>query len=1646
MSGLNKLILYGILVSLLAIFVNASYDSGSKIVEADNLVVEFNHSHVGLTRQDFIITVHQTEEMTSSRKVNLSTIISEVNFEDNTLLEIYEWKNISHDVLKMNECEYELNGTTYFGEHYSCGSSTIEEYYLNWKPAKSQIIELNANEYKDNMGSITIPKYNPDKLDKSVKIFKFVVHVPLVYKQNGVGSAGLLTLELDDNEFWDKTHSSWWNTTWTKYKNISIAGDPIANLDGFPVWVNVSYDSDMQADFDDLRFVWNDTELKYEIANRFASNSAWVWVRLPHLRTTGETVTMYYGYSDATDGQDVENTWENFLAVYHMTAGANYIINDSSPEDTDFSNYSGTTWGWNATTGVFGSQSVFLNGAANVKLSQYGNTFTSAFNNSNFGGAYSFECWIQCVSNCDPGAQSGSLINRAQNDPMFRIEAGKPVAQIAGGSDTYSTAVNPGEWTHLVFSQPAGNLVDIYVNGVNETFAASHPASSNPWMIFGSSGAGAGGENQLTNGAIQECRFKKGHVTAEYARRVYQMSNYSTIVFGTETDQAPGNSAPTLLGNGTLPITPGYGNTTYVWAQCNDTDNDLINVSASVTMPNGSVILNANMTLSSTYFYNSSTFSIDYGSDSVGIWNWSITCADNNSQTAKTFGEFNISTIPPVISSVEPGNNTRQMYNSFDFNITVTDDIDSTLTCELFVNDVNISNPNKNGTWELSAERFPFNISEMGESVYLDKAYLVGGCSAESGGDCGTWSGQVTIYDLTTGKFNKTYITDLPVALGLADVQVDEDYIYVFQSLITGGAPNNYVKRFNESGWTNFTAKPGHYGEGSESFNFTTAAGDKLWYVCGHTGDFSDCYYFNTTDDTWTVRANYTFEIEETHSFQDGAIFYIATGYGTDSGSQQIYEEMMYYNATGADAWYNSTHDVLTPVMRGMHAYLPERGEFHIWGGVTNFGAPLAKTDLHQVYNISNGAWHYETNFPMKVSGGSGFAYNGKIYSIGGSVGVTTDHYGNATNTLYVYTPTAVTIVGYQSAGQFNATSGVETGYTPNRTIAIGNYSYYFTCTDSNSFSVNSTTYYLNSINNTAPTATVNISSNDGLNRTASNLTCGHSFSDTDGDPEASHEIRWFNDSAVSVPSVINSTYLTSGNTSKGEDWYCSVRVNDGTEWSGWYNSSILTIDNTPPTATVNISSTDGMNRTLSNLTCGWAFSDTDPVDAEASHEIKWFNSTSNVSITALVNATIVTAGNTTKGENWYCSVRVNDGDDWSSWYNTSALTLVNTPPEPILMNITSVEDGLNRTKSNLTVGWSYTDDDGDGMSNYNIKWYNTSYEITAFQNMYILDANSTAKGQSYKAGVRLSDGFDYGNWSNTSLLLILNTPSIITVNISSNDLNKTTGNLTGAINSWSDDDADTMASNETRWYLNGVENTTYKNRTNILSDLLVEGDIWKFSARGYDGEDWSNWVNSSNLTIYQDNPQIWFNTSNRTYMWDGGLLTYRFIYYVNDSSELSNCTIWRDNTTLLVNSSLTKDNHNEFTIGFPSKGEYQVMINCSDEFNNYNHSRVTFYIFENNPSGGGGGTPGDGITCPPGTIPYMGTCASFEDVNPPPDDDTPVEKPATLRGWISYGLSEFIKILNDTGTRVLLLIFVLASMLFLYLYGGGLYIYKGEQ
>jgi prepilin-type N-terminal cleavage/methylation domain-containing protein len=99
---------------------------------------------------------------------------------------------------------------------------------------------------------------------------------------------------------------------YSKRKSISVSSSSPAT--DYQVKLDVVYDNDMQADFDDLRFTSSDgkTILNHWVESKIDSNSSVVWVKIPNLVSGGNTIYMYYGNSLANSISSGDNTFSFF--------------------------------------------------------------------------------------------------------------------------------------------------------------------------------------------------------------------------------------------------------------------------------------------------------------------------------------------------------------------------------------------------------------------------------------------------------------------------------------------------------------------------------------------------------------------------------------------------------------------------------------------------------------------------------------------------------------------------------------------------------------------------------------------------------------------------------------------------------------------------------------------------------------------------------------------------------------------------------------------------------------------------------------------------------------------------------------------------------------------------------------------------------------------------------------------------------------------------------------------------------------------------------------------------------------------------------------------------------------------------------------
>ena len=105
--------------------------------------------------------------------------------------------------------------------------------------------------------------------------------------------------------------NGWWNSSWNYRAEVDIAGTGTA-LSNYQISLSVPYNSNMEANFGDVRFVASDnaTVLNYWMTNEISSSSATFWIEVPSISASGNTkIYMYFGNSSALTTSNIHTTF-----------------------------------------------------------------------------------------------------------------------------------------------------------------------------------------------------------------------------------------------------------------------------------------------------------------------------------------------------------------------------------------------------------------------------------------------------------------------------------------------------------------------------------------------------------------------------------------------------------------------------------------------------------------------------------------------------------------------------------------------------------------------------------------------------------------------------------------------------------------------------------------------------------------------------------------------------------------------------------------------------------------------------------------------------------------------------------------------------------------------------------------------------------------------------------------------------------------------------------------------------------------------------------------------------------------------------------------------------------------------------------------
>jgi len=134
-----------------------------------------------------------------------------------------------------------------------------------------------------------------------------------------------------------------------------------------------------------------------------------------------------------------------------------------------------------------------------------------------------------------------------------------------------------------------------------------------------------------------------------------------------------------------------------------------------------------------------------------------------------------------------------------------------------------------------------------------------------------------------------------------------------------------------------------------------------------------------------------------------------------------------------------------------------------------------------------------------------------------------------------------------------------------------------------------------------------------------------------------------------------------------------------------------------------------------------------------------------------------------------------------------------------------------------------------------------------------MIHSSMTSVGETWQACMTPNDNEEDGAEKCSNNLTIRgpnNVPTVTNVQLNStSSMNYSNGTLQTY---WEFNDADigdTEIDNETKWWKEGVLNTTFANFTFIEDENITTNETWNFSVRVYDGANWSLW--SENVTIY---------------------------------------------------------------------------------------------------------------------------------------------------------------------------------------------------
>jgi parallel beta-helix repeat protein len=433
----------------------------------------------------------------------------------------------------------------------------------------------------------------------------------------------------------------------------------------------------------------------------------------------------------------------------------------------------------------------------------------------------------------------------------------------------------------------------------------------------------------------------------------------------------------------------------------------------------------------------------------------------------------------------------------------------------------------------------------------------------------------------------------------------------------------------------------------------------------------------------------------------------------------------------------------------------------------------------------------------------------------------------------------------------------------------------------------------------------------------------------------------------------IDSYYLPSQYTLKGQLWRCEVTPNDGDDYGSTNISQVVLIGNTPPTIQNPkiISETGNLLVTaMDNLKVVYNYTDVDG-DNENGTTYEWYLQRDGGPWTKYtVNSNILPNSYTQREDLWRCRIIPMDGEDIGEEAWTDVVEIFNTPP--MVFNVTILPQYAT-SGDTLKVTYDFYDYDGDEDNGTSFRWVfkdalGVGMESGISGN--ITPPSETKKGETWYCEVTPSDGINVGDYIRSSGVVIHNTPPYIS---DANIVIVTTDIDRYLMLSYTPEDIDgnDLDMVEVQWFVDGAVMSQFNNDQMIPGDNLFKGEKWNATLRVFDGEEWSDWYITDYVSIPNTPPKINGTVSLtrlKALSNEDLIPDYEDYYLDEDGDSLSSLKIkwYKDNGHME-----DYDDLEEISWEFTKKGEiwfYKIRVYDGEDWSDWYSSSTS--VIENSP------------------------------------------------------------------------------------------------